>query len=69
MGSGRLKVRLDSERCVGHGRCYVLAPEVFEEDDRGYCVILREQVTPELADSARRAVDNCPEQALSASDD
>ena len=28
-----MKVRLDLEKCVGHGRCYVLAPEVFGEDD------------------------------------
>jgi ferredoxin len=27
------RVSVDSEKCVGHGRCYVLAPEVFEEDD------------------------------------
>ena len=22
-----MKIRLDSERCTGHGRCYVLAPD------------------------------------------
>jgi ferredoxin len=25
-----VKVRVDSELCVGHGRCYALADDVFE---------------------------------------
>src|SRR5579885_2746606 len=30
-----MKVVIDGERCSGHGRCYSLAPEVFEADDEG----------------------------------
>ena len=33
------RVRVDAALCVGHGRCYVLAPDVFGEDDRGHCVL------------------------------
>ncbi|MFP6630433.1 MAG: ferredoxin, partial [Myxococcota bacterium] len=39
-----VKVRVDSERCVGHGRCYEIASQVFGDDERGHCVIL----TPEV---------------------
>ena len=60
-----MRVRLDRARCVGHGRCYVLAPEVFEEDERGHCVVLLATVPDDLADDARRGVQNCPEAALS----
>ena len=30
-----MKVHVDEERCEGHGRCYALAPLVFEPDDIG----------------------------------
>jgi len=60
-----MKIRLNSERCSGHGRCYVLAPEVFDEDDRGHCVVKLETVPPELQESARTGVEACPEYALS----
>ena len=59
-----MKVRVDADVCTGHGRCYVLAPEVFGDDERGRCVILLEQLTPELEESARRAEANCPEGAI-----
>ena len=59
-----MKVRVDPAKCVGHGRCYVLAPEVFEEDDRGYCVISHEDLPLELEAAARLGAENCPEHAI-----
>jgi len=61
---GVMKIRLDKERCTGHGRCYVLAPEVFDEDEPGHCVLKLETVPPELQSSARSGVESCPEHAL-----
>jgi ferredoxin len=63
-----VKVRVDLGKCVGHGRCYVLGPDVFSEDERGYCVLLRETVPPELAHQARLGEENCPEQAITLED-
>ena len=60
----KLRVILDPNLCVGHGRCYELAVEVFEEDERGHCVIRRALVPAEFEADARRAVVNCPEGAL-----
>jgi ferredoxin len=59
-----MRVRVDRALCVGHGRCYVLAPDVFEDDERGHCVVIREQLSPELLDQARRGEQNCPEGAI-----
>ncbi len=59
-----MRVRVDSAACVGHGRCYEIAPEIFEDDERGHCVITREKVPPAHQDAARRAEANCPEQAI-----
>ena len=59
-----MKVRVDSEVCVGHGRCYEIAPEVFSDDERGHCVISHSEVTKENAAAARKAEANCPERAI-----
>jgi ferredoxin len=60
-----MKVRVDFSLCEGHGRCYALAPDVFEEDERGHCQLLVAQVPPELRDQARLGEANCPEGAIS----
>jgi ferredoxin len=67
--TGFMRVRVDREKCTGHGRCYVLAPDVFEADDEGYCVLPRDRVTPEQADAARRGALNCPEDAIEISEE
>ena len=59
-----MKIRFDPERCTGHGRCYTLAPHVFDADDEGRCVVRAEEVPPALEREARAAVINCPEDAL-----
>ncbi len=64
-GEGKLKVVHDSEACVGHGRCYVLAPEVFGEDEQGHAVVKVASVPAELEERARQAAANCAEDAIS----
>jgi len=59
-----LRITLDRERCTGHGRCYMLAPEVFDSDDEGYGIALSETVVPALEAAARKAAANCPEDAI-----
>ena len=60
-----MKIRLDKELCTGHGRCYVLAPEVFDEDERGHSILKLDDVSPENQAKAQAGVDSCPEHALS----
>jgi ferredoxin len=62
------RVRVDLAKCVGHGRCYVLAPEVFDEDERGHCVVTAAEIPDSLAEDARRGERNCPEQAIRVED-
>ena len=60
-----MKVLLDSAKCQGHGRCYDLAPEVFDEDDEGYAQVHGDGVVPPDAERvATLAVKNCPENAI-----
>jgi ferredoxin len=60
-----MRVRIDPERCQGHGRCYDLAPDLFGEDEDGYGIARGEGRVPAgREDDAELAVANCPEQAI-----
>lgn len=60
-----MKVRIDSELCQGHGRCYDLAPDLFTDDDEGYGQVVGSGLVPVSAEEdARKAGLNCPERAI-----
>lgn len=60
-----MRINLNTDACQGHGRCYALAPELFDSDDEGYSVLLGSGDVPaELEEAARLAADNCPEFAI-----
>jgi len=63
-----MKVRVDEDRCTGHGRCYALAPDIFHPDDEGFNDAIGKvvEVADEHADIIRQAIANCPENALKA---
>jgi ferredoxin len=63
-----MKLRLYEAKCVGHGRCYVLGPDVYDENDAGRCVLRMTEVPPEFEDQARAGEQNCPESALDIDD-
>ena len=62
-----MKAKIDDKLCSGHGRCFVLAPEVYELDDEGYNAARGSviEVDPEHEDAARLGAENCPEAAIS----
>ena len=60
-------ISIDEAKCAGHGRCYALAPELFApDDDEGFGQVIAQPNADQLGD-ARRAADNCPEQAVDVS--
>jgi ferredoxin len=60
-----VRVRVDEERCEGHGRCYALAPELFEPDEIGNAKVLGDGMVPaDSVEHARLAAANCPELAV-----
>lgn len=59
-----MKLSIDSDLCVGHGRCYALHPELFSADDFGYGQVLSGEVEGEALASARHAAAECPERAV-----
>jgi ferredoxin len=63
------KICVDLDRCEGHGRCYAIAPDLLGPmDDHGHAEFLVDGVDvsdEKLYDRADRAVQSCPEEALS----
>jgi ferredoxin len=62
-----VKITVDGERCMGHGRCYTLAPDLLSYDDQGY-VTIRDtaiEVPPDQVEAAEDAEASCPESAVS----
>jgi ferredoxin len=60
-----MKLIIDEERCTGHGRCYSLAPELFEDDEYGFGTPIGSgEVAGPLMPAAERAVRACPEGAI-----
>ena len=63
-----MRIRFDRSACQGHGRCYSLAPQLFDSDDEGYAVLRVDGDVPaDLEDDAVLAADNCPEFAIEVS--
>ena len=60
-------VSVDPERCTGHGRCYTLAPDIFDADEVGHAIVRVEEVSGELEQHALTGEQNCPEQAITLS--
>jgi ferredoxin len=62
-----VKLTVDGAHCMGHGRCYQMAPDLLTCDEEGY-VTIRDQTIDVPADHVEAAEDaeaTCPEQAIS----
>jgi ferredoxin len=59
-----MRIAVDRDRCVGSGTCEALAPEVFEVDDDGVLVVLRDEPDEDEQSDVRDAVTACPTRAL-----
>ncbi len=63
-----MHVKVDDDRCQGHGLCRISAPDLFfarEEDGNAY--VEDETVPAGREDDAAMAADSCPELAIEVS--
>jgi ferredoxin len=67
-GSGRIRIRVAVERCVGHARCAAVAPDVYLLDDEGYNRTAEKIVDASLRASALRGQRACPEHVITVDD-
>lgn len=61
------RLEVDSSKCQGHGRCYTIAPGIFDADDEGYSIVRVADISSDQWELADRTVHECPEQAISLS--
>ena len=59
-----MKVRIDTSLCAGHGRCYEIAPSIFEDDEAGYGTVIAAEIAEADIPLARQAQMASPEQAI-----
>ena len=61
-----MRISVDAEQCVGHGRCYTVSPDVYEPDDEGYCADRgrKREVPGDLVAAARAGAQACPAGAI-----
>jgi ferredoxin len=59
-----MKLLVDGEKCQGHGRCYALAPDLFDLDEFGNAIVREPELAPDREAEARLAAANCPEMAI-----
>jgi ferredoxin len=61
-----MKMTVSESRCMGHGQCYAVAPDLLSFDDEGYVSIrgTTVDVAVELESQARAAASACPEAAI-----
>ena len=61
-----MKLTVDGASCMGHGRCYPLAPQLLDYDDEGFVTIRGQtiDVPDDQVEAAEDAAGTCPEQAI-----
>jgi ferredoxin len=59
-----MKVSVESTACMGHGQCYAHAPQVYQPDSDGYCVVVEPDADGALLGQAIEGAEACPERAI-----
>jgi ferredoxin len=60
-----MKIRIEADKCQGHGMCALSCPEIFHlSDEDGHAYVLDENVPMTLEGDADRAARSCPERAI-----
>ncbi|MFF8371844.1 ferredoxin [Streptomyces lydicus] len=60
-----MRIGTHRERCIGAGRCFLTAPELFDQSEHdATVVVLADKVTGAHLEKAREAVEECPTRTL-----
>ncbi|MDQ4103911.1 MAG: ferredoxin [Actinomycetota bacterium] len=59
-----MRVEVNPSICEGHGECNAVAPEIYDLDEGGYCVIHNPDVPPDLESLAEEGALACPVYAI-----
>ena len=59
-----MKVKVNSDACIGCGACTAIAPDVFEINDEGISEAKVNEVMEDEVDNAKEAIESCPTGAI-----
>lgn len=59
-----MKVKVNEDACIGCGACCAICDEVFEMNDEGLSSVIVDEVSEDLEDNAREAIESCPTGAI-----
>lgn len=59
-------ISIDAAKCMGHGRCYSVAPDLLTDDDEGFVAERGScwKLPEDQVAAAQDAADACPEGAI-----
>ena len=60
-----MKVTVDQNKCIGCGTCPSLVPDVFDFNDEGLANEIVDEVSEDLEQEVKEAIDACPVGAIS----
>ncbi|MET0205232.1 MAG: ferredoxin [Casimicrobiaceae bacterium] len=58
------KIHVDDDLCIGAGQCVLVAPQIFDQDDKGLVILLDPTPPQALHEAARKAAKLCPARAI-----
>lgn len=64
-----MRIRADQSKCQGYGTCVLIAPELFDLDERGSVLVLQKEVSGNAGVTAMQAARECPTRALALDED
>lgn len=59
-----MKVKVNSDACIGCGACTAIAPDIFEINDEGISEAKVNEVMEDEVDNAKEAIESCPTGAI-----
>ncbi len=64
-----MQIKADRETCTAAGQCASVAPALFDQDDDGVVVLLKDEPSEAEEALARRAASLCPARAITIVED
>lgn len=59
-----MKAKVNKEACIGCGACNVIAAGIFEMDDDGLAVAVKETIPEDKKEEVQDASESCPTSAI-----
>ena len=60
-----MKVKVDKDTCIGCGACQAICDKVFEINDDGISEVKVKEVSEDLEQDVKDAIESCPVSAIS----